>query len=149
MWRSVIRTTPSWAPVALRLALAAIFLFHGSGKLFGLFGGRGIEGTAGGFEQIGLKPAKPLAILAGGTEFFGGLALLLGLLTRPAALGIACVMAVAIAAVHGKNGFSLQKGGFEYCFALLMMCAALLVSGGGMLSLDALLSRWKSRKPAS
>ena len=128
-------TTPTWAALPLRFALGAIFIAHGAQKLFGAFGGYGLSGTAGFFGQIGLNPGIFWAALAGCGEFFGGLLVLLGFLTRFGALNIAVVMLVATFKVHWPAFFAPQ--GFEFPLANLGAALALLISGGGKASLDA------------
>jgi putative oxidoreductase len=125
----------------LRFVVGFWLVPHGAQKLFGLFGGGGISGTAGFFSQIGLEPAVLLATLAGLGEFFGGLLLAIGLLTRPAALVSAVILAVATLSVHLGNGFFMQNGGFE--FASLWFFAALyfVFKGGNEYSVDAKLGR--------
>ena len=86
---------------------------HGAQKLFGSFGEPGIEGTAGFHEQLGIKPAKPMAVLAGLAEFVGGILVIAGFLTPLAALALIVVMIVAIVKVHLKNGFFAASGGYE------------------------------------
>lgn len=81
-----------------------------------------------------------MALLAGGAEFFGGLALVLGLLVRPAAASLSFAMLVAIFAVHFSKGFFLDKGGYEYALALFAASLSLLISGGGRYAVDALLA---------
>jgi len=110
----VLATEDNWATLALRLAGGAIFAAHGAQKLFGWFGGYGLEGTGQFFDSIGLAPGYLMAFLAGAVEFLGGLALIVGLLVRPAAAALAIAMLVAIFAVHVNNGFFLDKGGYEY-----------------------------------
>jgi len=140
----------NWAPVAIRLALGAVFIAHGSQKLFGAFGGSGVAGVAGMTESMGLRPPMMWAWLLALTEFFGGLGVLVGLFTRPAALGIAVVMVVAAARVHFRNGFFLP-GGFEFNLALLAMAVSLIISGAGAISLDWPFRRWwesrRGRRP--
>jgi putative oxidoreductase len=128
-----------WGLLALRAALAVIFMAHGAQKLFGWFGGYGFAGTVQFFTtQMGV-PA-PLAVLAILTEFFGGLAVLLGVLSRTAALGLAVVMVVAALKVHLANGFFLAAGpgqanGIEYNVALFGMAVALALTGPGRFAL--------------
>lgn len=136
----LIDTRAGWGPLALRLAAGMIFIAHGAQKLFGWFGGHGLEGTAGWMTSIGLEPGLPLAVLAGSAEFFGGLALLVGLLVRPAALALAFTMLVAIFAVHWSNGLFMANNGYEFALSLFAISVALLLSGGGRGSLDALLA---------
>ncbi len=125
----------------IRFFTGLILMPHGAGKLFGWFGGRGIEGTAAGFAKMGLEPALPLATLVGVTEFFGGLFLAIGLLTRPAAVGMIAIMAVAVFQVHLKNGFFWFNGGYEYPLLWGMIGIAILFRGGGALSVDRKIGR--------
>jgi putative oxidoreductase len=136
----LVSTRPGWAPLVVRIPLGIIFVAHGAQKLFGWFGGYGLEGTAQWMDSIGLSPGVPLALLAGGAEFLGGLALLFGLLVRPAAVALAFTMLVAIFSVHFSKGFFLSNGGYEYGLALLATSLALLISGGGRLSIDGALT---------
>ncbi len=125
----------------IRAAAGLALMPHGAQKLFGWFGGYGLEGTAGFFSQnLGLEPGLFWAALAGGVEFFGGLLLALGLLTRPAALAIAIVMAVAIT-VHLPNGFFWNAGGYEYPLLWGLIALAIAFKGGAELSLDRVLGR--------
>jgi putative oxidoreductase len=126
-----------WGYLVLRVALAVIFIAHGGQKLFGWFGGHGLAVTVAFFgEKLGI-PA-PLAMLAILTEFFGGLAVLLGVFTRTAGLGLAVNMAVAALKVHLANGFFLNwenvpgRGhGIEDNLALGAMALFLLLAGPG------------------
>jgi len=93
-------TQAGWSPVVLRIAAGFIFAAHGSQKLFGWFGGHGFEGTSQWMESVGLGPGHLMALLAGSAEFFGGLALVAGILVRPAAAILAFTMIVAIFSVH-------------------------------------------------
>ena len=132
----LLATDNSVAPLVLRVAAGVIFAAHGAQKLFGLFGGYGLEGTGQWMESIGLAPGYLMALLAGSAEFFGGLAFLLGLLVRPSALVLAVTMAVAIATVHLEKGLFMANDGYEFGLALLAISVALVLSGGGRLSLD-------------
>ena len=87
-------------------------------------------------ESIGLAPGYLMALMAGSAEFFGGLALILGLLVRPAAAVLAVTMLVAIFSVHIGNGFFMADNGYEFALALLAAVLALLIEGAGRLSLD-------------
>lgn len=136
-----IATDAGWAPLVLRLAAGIIFIAHGSQKLFGWFGGHGLEGTAGWMASIGLEPGLPMALLAGGAEFFGGLALIVGLLVRPVGIVLAFTMLVAIFAVHWSNGLFMANNGYEFALSLFAISFALVFSGGGKGSLDDILSR--------
>ncbi|MDJ0609635.1 MAG: DoxX family protein [Kiloniellales bacterium] len=125
----------------IRVATGLILVPHGAQKLFGWFGGYGLEGTAGFFAQnLGLEPGMFFAVLVGATEFFGGLFLALGLLTRPAAIGIAILMAVAIT-VHVPNGFFWTAGGYEYPLLWGLIALAIALKGGGELSVDRKIGR--------
>jgi putative oxidoreductase len=139
-------TNAGWAPLALRLPIGIIFMAHGAQKLFGWFGGYGLEGTGQWMASIGLAPGYLMALLAGGAEFFGGLALLLGLLVRPAAAALAFAMLVAIFAVHIGNGLFMSNNGYEFGLALLAASVSLMVSGAGRASLDTLLAARSSAR---
>jgi putative oxidoreductase len=132
----VLGTDNNSAALALRIPVGIIFAAHGAQKLFGWFGGYGLEGTGQFFGSIGLNPGYLMALLAGAAEFFGGLALVVGLLVRPAAAALAFAMLIAIFAVHLGNGFFLDKGGYEYALALFAASLSLLFSGAGRLSID-------------
>jgi putative oxidoreductase len=139
-------TNAGWAPLALRLPIGIIFMAHGAQKLFGWFGGYGLEGTGQWMASIGLAPGYLMALLAGGAEFFGGLALLLGLLVRPAAAALAFAMLVAIFAVHIGNGLFMSNNGYEFGLALLAASVSLMVSGACRASLDTLLAARSSAR---
>ncbi len=115
-----------------RLMLGTVFFFHGAQKLFGWFGGYGLEATAGWMESIGIPLPGLSAALAGGTELLGGLALAAGALHRPAAAALAFTMFVA-ASTH--TGFSAQAGGMEYPLTLGVVALALALTGPGRLAL--------------
>ena len=133
----VMSTRAGWAPLALRLPVGIIFAAHGAQKLFGWFGGYGLTGTAQWMESIGLAPGVLMVLLAGGAEFFGGLALIAGLLVRPAALALSVAMLVAIFTVHISHGLFMSNNGYEFALALLAASVSLLISGGGSASVDA------------
>jgi len=120
----------------VRIAVGAIFAAHGAQKLFGWFGGYGLEGTAGWMASIGLEPGLLLATLAGSAEFFGGLFLIIGLLVRPSAIVLAITMVVAIVTVHFENGLFMSNNGYEFALALLVISIGLIVRGAGSLSVD-------------
>lgn len=124
------------APLALRVPVGIIFMAHGAQKLFGWFGGYGLEGTGGWMESIGLAPGFLMALLAGSAEFFGGLFILLGLLTRPAAIALSFTMVVAIFSVHFANGLFMSNNGYEFGLALLAASVSLAFSGAGKIALD-------------
>ena len=136
----VTTTTTGWDTLPLRVGAGAIFAAHGAQKLFGWFGGYGLEGTAGWMTSIGLEPGMLMATMAGSAEFFGGLLLILGLLVRPAALMLATTMIVAIATVHLPNGLFMDNNGYEFGLALLAMSIGLVFRGAGSLSADRLLT---------
>ena len=142
--QSNTQLSSSLASLSLRVPAGIIFAAHGAQKLFGWFGGYGLSGTAGWMESIGLTPGLPLAVLAGSTEFFGGLLLLLGLFTRPTALVLAFTMLIAIVSVHLPNGLFMSNNGYEFGLALLAISISLLASGGGRFALD----NWLSKKLA-
>jgi putative oxidoreductase len=123
----------------VRVGAGVIFTAHGSQKLFGWFGGYGLEGTAGWMESIGLAPGILMAAAAGGAEFFGGLLLIAGLLVRPTAFILAITMLVAIITVHLQNGLFISNNGYEFGLALLVISMGLAVRGAGSLSVDSLL----------
>jgi putative oxidoreductase len=138
-------------PLLLRFALAAIFVFHGFHKV-------GDPGNEWGAAWMKLpepaspdKPAPalppaPVQLAVAWGELIGGIALAFGFLTRLAAIGIIIIMAGAIATVHGPQGFDLGKGGFEYNFAIIVMCLCLVLGGPGPLAVDYLF-RFKPRPP--
>ena len=139
--KKIIATENHLNPMALRFPVGIIFVAHGAQKLFGWFGGYGLEGTAQWMASISLNPGYLMALLAGSAEFFGGLALILGLLVRPAAAVLAFTMIVAILAVHIGNGLFMSNNGYEFGLALLAASVALVISGAGRGSLDAMLSK--------
>ncbi len=136
----LLATDAGWAPLALRLPIGIIFVAHGAQKLFGAFGGYGLEGTSQFMASLGLTPGYLMALLAGSAEFFGGLALLFGVLVRPAAAVLAFAMVVAILSVHIGHGLFMANNGYEYALALLTVSVSLLISGAGWLSVDAALA---------
>jgi putative oxidoreductase len=155
MFHRLIHTNEDVSALLLRLALGIVMLPHGSQKVLPpsmqeslSLGGHGFSGTLQFFtEQMQIPSA--LAVLAIIAEFFGALGLLVGLLTRVAAFGIACVMGVAVYMVHWKQGFFMnwlgtQQGeGYEYHILALGMALALMLKGGGTASVDRALSAKK------
>jgi putative oxidoreductase len=123
----------------LRAVVGLTLAAHGAQKLFGWFGGYGLAGTGGFFEQLGFRPGKLHALSAGLVEAGAGLLLALGLLTPFAAAGIVAVMLVAVLSVHVKNGFFVTKNGFEYNLVLAAAAVALAFAGPGRFALDAVL----------
>ncbi len=144
------RSFPTYPDAGLFLAraiLGVVFVFHGAQKLFGWFGGYGIEGTAGFFAQIGI-PFPTLSVwLAGGTELVGGLLLLAGVLTLPAGALLAVTMFVASFTAH--SGFSAQNGGMEYPLTLGILALALALTGPGSWTLARLTERGESSVAAT
>ncbi len=139
--RRIVGTQAGWGPAVLRLVVGIIFAAHGAQKLFGWFGGYGLQGTGQWMDSIGLGPGYVMALLAGSAEFFGGLALILGVLVRPAAIVLAFTMVVAIFSVHIHNGLFMDKNGYEFGLALLVVALSLSISGAGRASVDGLLQR--------
>ncbi|MBR9857895.1 MAG: DoxX family protein [Oceanisphaera sp.] len=137
--RTLFSSTGGYAALVLRVPVGLILAAHGAQKLFGWFGGYGLEGTGQWLASIGMEPGYLMALLAGGAEFFGGLALVLGLLTRPAALVSAFTMLVAIFAVHIDNGLFMSNNGYEYALTLFAATLALAVQGAGRFALDKIL----------
>src|SRR5262245_27564746 len=137
--RSLLSTDPSVIQLLLRLALAIVIFPHGAQKALGWFGGHGFKGTMAHFSKGFPAPLGFLAITA---EFLGPLGLALGLLTRLAAFGIACVMVVAVLTTHTQHGFFMnwtgtQKGeGFEFHLLVLGIAFALIIGGAGLWSMD-------------
>jgi putative oxidoreductase len=123
----------------LRLVVGALFIGHGTQKLFGWFGGRGLAGTDGMLETLGFGPGRPLAVVNGLAEAGGGLVVALGLLTPLGAAAIIGVMVVAAIAAHGHNGIWNQNGGVEFPVTNIAIAQALAFVGPGAWSLDAAL----------
>ncbi len=145
MIKKIIQTDNDISSLVLRVLLGIAFFPHGAQKVFGWFGGFGFSGTMGFFtEKMGIPVV--FAFLAIMAEFLGPLGLLSGFLTRIAAFGIACNMTVAIFMVHIPNGFFMnwfgnQKGeGYEYHILAIAIAIALMIKGGGKLSVDRLIS---------
>ncbi len=131
-----------WSYPLIRAATGLMLMPHGAQKLFGWFGGYGIEGTGGYFAQnLGLEPGVFWAALVGGTEFFGGLCLALGFLTRPVALGVTILMTVAILTVHLPNGFFWGQSGYEYPLLWGLIALAIAFKGGAEMSVDRAIGR--------
>jgi putative oxidoreductase len=123
----------------LRLAVGTTLSAHGAQKLFGWFGGPGLEGTGRGFEMIGFLPGRRHALMAGLTEVGGGALLALGFLTPVAASIVCAVMFVAAVSVHVKQGFFITAGGFEYNLILGVAGLSAAFTGPGAVSIDGLL----------
>ncbi|GAA2010955.1 hypothetical protein GCM10009839_01150 [Catenulispora yoronensis] len=129
------------AVLALRLGLAIVFVAHGSQKLFGMFGGGGISGTAKFFAFVGAHPGTFWAVVGGVAEFGGGLAVGLGLLSRAAAAVLAIDMVMAVVLYNADNGFFSEKatGGWEINMVLACMALSVALTGAGRVSADAVL----------
>ena len=134
--QTLMTSNAGYSALILRLPIAIIFIAHGAQKLFSWFGGYGLEATGNWMASIGLAPGIVMAFLAGSAEFFGGIFLLLGLLTRPTALVLAITMLVAIFAVHFEHGLFISNNGYEFGLALLAASISLLFSGAGALAVD-------------
>jgi putative oxidoreductase len=118
----------------LRVTVGVIFLAHGLQKLFGAFGGPGINGTASMLSGMGFSPAEIWAWALAIAETVGGLFLILGVLPKLCSLMIAIIMVVAIVKIHGPKGFFMMKGGFEYQLLIISACISLMITGGGKYS---------------
>ncbi len=127
-----------FARFLLRVVVGALFFGHGTQKLFGWFGGRGLDATAQGFESMGMRPGRRNAIAAGLAEAGGGTALALGAATPLAASALVATMLTAIHRVHLKNGIWAASGGYEYNLVLIVVVLALVEYGPGELSIDTL-----------
>lgn len=137
----LLTSNASLSPLALRIPIGIIFIAHGAQKLFGWFGGYGLDGTGSWMESIGLGPGFLMALLAGSAEFFGGLFILIGFLTRPTSIVLAFTMLVAIFSVHVANGLFMSNNGYEFGLALLAASLSLALSGAGKLALDNTLAK--------
>jgi putative oxidoreductase len=138
---TIFSTNNEISPLVLRAVAGVIFAAYGAQKLFAWFGGYGLEGTGQFFDSIGLSPGYYLALLAGSAEFFGGLALVIGVLVRPAALALAITMVIAIVSVHLENGLFMANNGYAFALTLFAMSVALVFTGAGRLSLDLPISK--------
>lgn len=136
-----LKTDNFIATLPIRLVAGIIFAAHGAQKLFAWFGGYGLSGTGQWMDSIGLSPGYFMAMMAGSAEFFGGLLLIIGLLTRPAAFVLSITMLVAIFSVHFEHGLFLSNNGYEFGLALFGIALALVFSGGGRFSIDGKLSK--------
>lgn len=141
MFNRIIKTNEDFSALALRVILGLVIFPHGAQKLLGWFGGPGFDGIMSFFtQQLGIP--SPLALLVIAIEFFGAIALIIGLFGRVAALGVAAVMLGATLLVHLPNGFFMnwfgnQPGeGFEFHLLALAVAVAVLIKGSGAFSLD-------------
>jgi putative oxidoreductase len=147
MINKILSSKAGLSAIVLRVPLGLILAAHGAQKLFGWFGGYGLEGTGKWMASIGFEPGYLMAFMAGSAEFFGGFALLIGLLTRPAALVTACTMLIAMS-VHLSNGLFVTNNGYEFALILLAACLSLVFQGAGKLSIDQLLVPKFNDKPS-
>ena len=136
LFRSPTQRQIHTALTVLRVVLGITFIMHGGQKLFVY----GLGGVAGSFAQMGIPAANVMGPFVAFVEFFGGIAIALGLLTRLAALGLAATMVVAILTVHLKAGF-FNPGGIEFPLSLLGTAITLAITGAGTFSLDAVLAK--------
>jgi putative oxidoreductase len=123
----------------IRLALGAFLFAHGTQKLFGWYGGYGLDGTGGFFESVGHKPGRQMAMVAGLSEAGGAALLILGLFTPLASAMIIGTMIVASVSVHAKNGPWATNGGYELPLTNALVAAGLAFTGAGGWSLDSAL----------
>ena len=139
MFRRILETEPDYATMILRLALGAMIFPHGAQKMLGIWGGQNLTSLIVGFQKMGI-PAY-LTILVVIFEFFGGIGLILGFVTRLWALGVGVIMAVAVYMVHWPLWFmnwnGQQKGeGIEFHLLAIAIAIALVLKGGGAYSVD-------------
>lgn len=129
-----------YAEPILRIALGAVLIPHGMQKLFGAFGGMGFTGNAALFDRLGYTPGVFWGTLVGGTEFLGGILLVVGLFTRFAAAAVLIFMIVALKFTSAK-GFFWSNGGMEYPLLIGVCALFFLIRGGGHCSLDRMIGR--------
>ena len=140
MFRKIVATSPYWFTIPVRLALGAVMIGHGAQKVLGSFGGPGFEKFVSGTTPFGfMKPTWLWLGAAAFSELIGGGLVVLGLLTRVGAFLIACTMLTAVVGIHW--GFFFAPKGMEYPLSLLAMALSLLISGGGMASIDLAMSK--------
>jgi putative oxidoreductase len=142
--------------IAIRVALAWLFIFHGAETLFGAFNGDGLNKAALFYANVAhLHPGKLFAVMGGSVEFFGGIAIAVGFLSRFAALGLVVDMVMAMITVTFRNGVTPDAanisvgGGYEINIALAALAAALLMLGAGRFSLDAVIANRLRRQTAA
>ncbi len=137
---SIFDSSAGLAATVLRIPVGIVLAAHGAQKLFGWFGGYGLEATGQWMASVGFEPGYLMALLAGSAEFFGGILLIVGLLTRPAAAIAAFTMAMAMT-VHLGNGLFVSANGYEFALSLLAATVALTIQGGGAFAADSLVTR--------
>jgi putative oxidoreductase len=130
-----------FAPLVLRVGLGAILMPHGAQKLFGMFGGGGISGTAALFDRLGYAPGILWGTVVGCVEFVGGLLLILGLFTRPVALALTIFMIFGVHFTSKTGGFFWLNRGSEFSILILLCAIYFLIRGGGEYALDRKLGR--------
>ncbi len=141
MIRDLLSTDPDWSLTIIRIILGVVFFAHGAQKVFGWFGGQGLKETMRTMHDF-LGLPLPLAFAAVVTEFLGGMGLIVGLLSRVAAVGIGVTMLSAIVMVHGRNGlfmdwFGARKNhGYEFHLLAIALVVVLVAKGSGALSVD-------------
>lgn len=135
----VLKSSAGLEALVLRAPVGLVLAAHGGQKLFGWFGGYGLDATGQWMASQGFTPGYVMALLAGCAEFFGGLALMIGFLTRPAALVTAFTMLMAMT-VHVGNGLFLANNGYEFALSLLAITSSLMLMGGGQYSVDQLIT---------
>jgi len=141
MFRKLIATSSTFVTIPIRLALSIVMIAHGSQKVLGLWGGPGFKQFIAGNTPFSfMKPTWLWLGAAALSEFVGGILVGLGFLTRVGAFLIGCVMLTAIAGVHWPNGLFSANRGYEYPMTIFGIALALLISGGGQLSVDKALS---------
>ena len=127
------------ALLVARISVGIVFFAHGAQKVFGWFGGKGLAATVDGMTKMGMPTVIPYLVAFG--ELAAGLGLIVGLLTRIAAGGMFIEMLGAVLIVHWRSGFFAENRGFEYPLTLCLVCLALMLTGAGAYSLDAVLRR--------
>lgn len=137
-----VRSAKDTALLLVRLAVAIPFIYHGAAILFGAFGGPGLKGFAA-FMHMPL----PVAALVGAGQFFGGLGVLFGVLTRLASAGILIIMVGAILLVHLPHGYSVANNGFEYPLTHVFLTLALIIAGPGAFTAWAAIGRHNPARP--
>ena len=127
-----------------RAVVGATLFAHGAQKLFGWFGGPGLDGTGKAFDSIGLKPGRRNAVIAGASEAGGGAMIATGFLTPLGSAAVIAVMSQAVRTVHWSKGFFVTQGGFEYNLTLAAAAFAIADAGPGPVSLDRVLGTERS-----
>jgi putative oxidoreductase len=125
----------SFGLLLIRIMVGLVFIFHGCQKLFGAWGGPGLDGFAGYLESMGVPYPHASAVIAALTEFLGGISLATGAFLRLMAIPLVINMLVAIFTAHSGKGFDIQKGGMEYPLTLAVVVLALAIMGPGAYSL--------------